>query len=345
MIDINNQTVVQLVIEKQFDWDIIDAELSLREARNVDVECSHSDLLFILRHGETMNRPIPLSVLKMLVKRNHRCVNTNLLLVAFASAPKSPMATISFLLEHYHSVCHDDWTGKFLCDACFGYCPVNVEAIEMFLQKYPYALGYFDNSQKLLPIHKACQMKFRRRAKLENMRDSKTLFQVLLRETIRSHVCDRDSVGGLFESKDNSVVGMKMLIITVGEETAWEWVLSVMKELKDIPVVQAILRFDSNKFTHAKELLLNSQYAFASRDCDGHLPLHVAMKKHLNWEDGLNVIVEGNADALDEQLKGLSILPLDFMMFYSDSFTMTTLFETIRFSPIQLERSNFLREK
>ena len=306
-------------------------------------EISQADLYLLLRQSE--NRPpISIHTISMIVNKNHNIVDRNLLLTIFGSHLSIPIETISFLLDHFCSVSDKtkmdtNWMGKFLCSICFGYCPVNMEAVRMFIQRFPQALIFSDSCQKLFPIHKACQLKFRRRAKQESLRDTKSLFQMLLRENISRGICGKDSIGGIFKSRDNNIDGFSMLVKNVGEDTAWDWVLSALKGLHDIPIMQAIFRFDCKKYQYLRGKISHFQHATTTRDSEDNLPLHVAITQGIQWNCGLKDIVEGNPDALDQYCKTTGQLPFDSMILSSRRFELSTIYSFIKFCPLQLRIS------
>lgn len=327
----------ELLCNKQEgNWIAVETYISSCQPNQI----STADLYLLLRQSENRS-PISIDTISLIVNKNRNIVDRNLLITIFGSHRSTPIETISFLLEHYDSVSDEtttdmNWTGKFLCSICFGYCPVNVEAVRMFIQRFPQALTFSDSSQKLLPIHKVCQLKFRRRAKQESLRDTKALFQLLLRENIARGICDKDSIGGIFKSGDNNINGFSMLIKNVGEEIAWDWVFGALKGFQDIPIMQAIFIFDYKKFQCLRGKLSHFQHATITRDSKGNLPLHIAIIQGMDWDDGLKDLVEGNPDALDQYCKSTGRLPLDSIVLTSTRFELSTVYNFIKFSPSQL---------
>ena len=327
------------------DWYAIEDSLKSYERDQI----TKTDLHFILRrcfpqNHETSN--VHYRIIRTMIETNSSIVDRNLMLSLFRADFSAPSAIISLLFELYsdsssidlHVKSDQNWKGKFLCDACFGYCPVDVNRIKIFIEKHPECLSYCTNdSQKLFPIHKACQSKFRRRAKQERLRDNKSLFQLLLRETIRTEVFKQpdSSIGGLFRSDENNVDGLGFLVKKVGENEARYWVLQGLINFHDLPILQVIIKHKNCiEYTCWIEdaIKILGKNVCKVRDDRGKIPLEVALSFSIPWDCGLSAIIEAHPSAFEQHLNDKGFTTLAFI------FDLSTLFNVIKYHPTILKR-------
>ncbi len=341
------------------DWYSIDNHLQSCE----DDKITKTDIQFLLRQCSSSSPKqidnelslVQLRIIHSMIEKHSSIVDRNLMLSLFQAGSNNtsiPKEIIYSLLEFYEEKSSIDvfvkrdkhWKGKFLCDACFGYCPVNVNSIKIFIEKYPECLRYSTNSnQKLLPIHKACQFKFRRRAKRENSRDSQSLFQLLLHETIRTGVFKKSdqSMGGLFKSDENNVDGLGFLVQNVGKNTAWDWILHGLANLDGLPILQAIIQNVKRKdatLPLRKTIQFFGSKVAKVRDDQGNLPLHVAISKSTDWDDGLSDIIAAFPGALEENFNSTGLSPFASIILAKDEFELCTLYSVILFHPAVLKQ-------
>ena len=340
-----SETLTDILYSPDGNWDEVENFLSSCQSTDI----TQNGLYMVLRRKsffssgsrrlQTVDYSIPAYIVHTMIQKNPDILDRNVLHSVFGTNPTTSTDIISILLEVYCKSSPDlknakHWKGKFLCDVCFGYCPVNIEAVGMFIQRFPEALSYAESSN-LLPIHKACQLKFRRRAKQESLRDSKTLLKVILCETIKRQVFNEvDSIGGLFKSINNNVGGMTFLVNKLGEDTAFDWVINALKDFDNVPILQAVLKFRcKNRKRIIRRILVEFHSPLgAIRDGKGNLPLHVAISEGVSWYDGLEEIMEAYPNAT-EISSSEGYIPFISMIMSNLKFHVSSIYSFVRFNP------------